>query len=1128
MMSQVSAFDSEESVNGKSGINKISNLSSSSDPEREYWKRRREILLKLKNCVLKLTPFVHRNVSLDESFSEATDLCEAIEVVFFYGIKIIEFRGIIPLWGLLERLECSSKPSIPLRNAVGAVACMDSLRTPLAKSRAFIRQILNTKTVDVSFLAIVGQQSHQHIHSSSSASTAAPQQTTTSTADMDDPFTSQRILTSFYHDHSILCQSEDIEILMAIFRSIKVYSFNFRVDHPELNTPPVYLKTLFAMPKPTASSSNGSSNANNTLSGSAKRFVSSASTATATASTDKSNNTDKRRGMVGAGTGLGSNSNAGAGSSAAGTGQLVDYLFGSLDYGFDMMFSKVDIAAKFIEEHYNSNETELAAAGVSNSSRDQGSSQGGANFARRFVQQQQQDSKYFGASLKDLIMNEKYCSHANLDPRVGIPNHIVKLLSVIQRNISWKGLFRSKADVSTLAKIRSILDSSNKNPNMSASQSSTSSFDQLVEDPVTAAQCLIMWLSELPEPLFGFQHYDAVLACQEVEDVPSRVRNLSILIQETNWYNKPLLVKLIRLLNQCVQPEVACKNGLNAVFLSVLFTPFFLRPLSLSALGLAKTEDEIDHIHMSAAAAGGNLFQFLLQHPEVVSPVETYTSRVQAQLAAKCLRARGLQESAAKGYTPTYSASLHSPDEHEDEHDKEDSIEHCKKLFCLLKQPHSFIAKAKLVDNNINDVNIDVDVDVELLTISELLGHPRWKVCGFSGITGNGDDKDHEHEPVPLQHFQSSGGLLGIICLNSFLEKYETRASLIVVEYAENRLQYFSIAQVANELAKFVAQLLNLTPHPESDDKPIQYMAKCRHTWNLMNSPNIVQEVFDIAMLAFEDCWNHLKERNGISNNFPSSSSSTSTSAYALLIIETKSILQALIAEPKVSSIAELWDYWLQIRLSKFESLFALQQQQPTRPTASPSISPATSAKLSSSSSSSSSGTTVIGGSTVLTKHQQIVDIETALPDTHKCRNWRLLYRLSRDGSSLQTVNHRAKKLTDFLVVMRDNGGTQFGGFIVNRLGLSGDKYYGNSETAVFSFLTGFKFYRAATKNNYYLLSSDKLFAMGGGGNFAIYLDGELNHGTSGPCATFSSPCLASQGQFICTEFELFSLELIH
>jgi hypothetical protein len=129
--------------------------------------------LNLKDCTRKLTPYIHEGtngITFDEKNPHALELCSRIEKCFFHGhlppaiephstestsfslhsgIKITEFYGTFPFWGLLERLETSVPPILPVRNSVGAVACISTLRTPIGKARGWIRQALNSQCLEV-------------------------------------------------------------------------------------------------------------------------------------------------------------------------------------------------------------------------------------------------------------------------------------------------------------------------------------------------------------------------------------------------------------------------------------------------------------------------------------------------------------------------------------------------------------------------------------------------------------------------------------------------------------------------------------------------------------------------------------------------------------------------------------------------------------------------------------------------------------------------------------------------------------------------------------------------------------------------------------------------------------------
>ncbi|KAK3417193.1 hypothetical protein EUGRSUZ_H02930 [Eucalyptus grandis] len=67
--------------------------------------------------------------------------------------------------------------------------------------------------------------------------------------------------------------------------------------------------------------------------------------------------------------------------------------------------------------------------------------------------------------------------------------------------------------------------------------------------------------------------------------------------------------------------------------------------------------------------------------------------------------------------------------------------------------------------------------------------------------------------------------------------------------------------------------------------------------------------------------------------------------------------------------------------------------------------------------------------------------------------------------------------------------------------------------------------------NRYYYICMNDSLALGGGGNFALSLDGDLLSGTSGPCETFGSLCLAHNPEFELKNAETSSdeaFELMH
>lgn len=150
--------------------------------------------------------------------------------------------------------------------------------------------------------------------------------------------------------------------------------------------------------------------------------------------------------------------------------------------------------------------------------------------------------------------------------------------------------------------------------------------------------------------------------------------------------------------------------------------------------------------------------------------------------------------------------------------------------------------------------------------------------------------------------------------------------------------------------------------------------------------------------------------------------------------------------------------------------------------------------------------------------------LHSSLPNIVKGCQWFLLYSTLKHGISLRTL---LRKSVDHpgpcLLIAGDMQGAVFGGLLECPLNPTAKrKYQGTNQTFVFTTKYGEpRLFRATGANRYYYLCLDDLLALGGGGSFALYLDGDLLNGTSGPCETFGNQCLAHK-----SEFELKNVEL--
>ncbi|GAQ85194.1 hypothetical protein KFL_002230150 [Klebsormidium nitens] len=141
----------------------------------------------------------------------------------------------------------------------------------------------------------------------------------------------------------------------------------------------------------------------------------------------------------------------------------------------------------------------------------------------------------------------------------------------------------------------------------------------------------------------------------------------------------------------------------------------------------------------------------------------------------------------------------------------------------------------------------------------------------------------------------------------------------------------------------------------------------------------------------------------------------------------------------------------------------------------------------------------------------------TALPALAMGRQWVLLYSTERHGISLHTLYRNSTNDGGAtLLVVQDSHGAIFGGFSSQPYNPSvRHKYQGGNDSFVFSEKNGeATLYRSTGENRYFLLCTNEGLAFGGGDHFALRIDEELLHGSSGPCATFGSPCLAHSEEF--------------
>ncbi|XP_013369471.1 PREDICTED: TLD domain-containing protein 2 isoform X2 [Chinchilla lanigera] len=138
---------------------------------------------------------------------------------------------------------------------------------------------------------------------------------------------------------------------------------------------------------------------------------------------------------------------------------------------------------------------------------------------------------------------------------------------------------------------------------------------------------------------------------------------------------------------------------------------------------------------------------------------------------------------------------------------------------------------------------------------------------------------------------------------------------------------------------------------------------------------------------------------------------------------------------------------------------------------------------------------------------------------------WSLAFSTSRDGFSLRRMYRQMEGCSGpVLLVLRDQEGQIFGAFSSSALRLS-KGFYGTGETFLFSFSPQLKVFKWTGSNSFFVKGDwDSLMMGSSSGQFGLWLDGDLYHGRSHPCATFNNEVLARQEQFHIRELEAWVL----
>ncbi|XP_015678214.2 oxidation resistance protein 1 [Protobothrops mucrosquamatus] len=156
----------------------------------------------------------------------------------------------------------------------------------------------------------------------------------------------------------------------------------------------------------------------------------------------------------------------------------------------------------------------------------------------------------------------------------------------------------------------------------------------------------------------------------------------------------------------------------------------------------------------------------------------------------------------------------------------------------------------------------------------------------------------------------------------------------------------------------------------------------------------------------------------------------------------------------------------------------------------------------------------------------QIEKLTKQLPPRTIGYPWTLVYSTAKHGMSLKTLYRTMAGLdTPVLLVIKDSDGQIFGALASEPFKVS-DGFYGTGETFLFTFCPEFEVFKWTGDNMFFLKGDmDALAFGGGGGEFALWLDGDIYHGRSHSCKTFGNRTLSKKEDFIIQDIEIWGFE---
>ena len=148
------------------------------------------------------------------------------------------------------------------------------------------------------------------------------------------------------------------------------------------------------------------------------------------------------------------------------------------------------------------------------------------------------------------------------------------------------------------------------------------------------------------------------------------------------------------------------------------------------------------------------------------------------------------------------------------------------------------------------------------------------------------------------------------------------------------------------------------------------------------------------------------------------------------------------------------------------------------------------------------------------------------LPYRLKGSEWTKIFSTEEDGELSHAYHCCAQHPGPSVLLVMDTHRHIFGAFVDTTWELQPRlHYFGNGECFLFRALPEFEAYRWSRDNGHFMLATKDSIALGGGGHFGLWLDGELEHGSSHECSTFNNAPLAGEEEFEVVAVEIWAFK---